>query len=549
MSSASTLIDHSMVPSVLNPIQNCIMPSRRFRILQHLGTGACGAVYAVRSVDDKSSWAVKVFSEQFYYDKERSVYDKISTMPTLSGRIPASAHASGGITLEWSRRGCSNTHTLAICMQWLSGTSLDTVIGRYSHYHLDQLYLWLQITLDILHKDARVCHGDIRPENIIVNPKNYKKPWLIDFSHARTKGSVSEREWRRRKISDRAGLKAIFESAYIWTFPFDLFHEALADCSQARQTVLCILRTPDPWSPHQQRLMAQSLSSSPYCPQVHLLLQQNVKEMFPSLVMEIQSWLSEAHHNSGAIKLLGAYLSRDMKHIEISEHLELRIARARAYGLEGLPESEKMFQDLFAELGQRSDDTIFELLHARVEFAQYLQCHRSTATNSLTECFLIVDLLKTLHCTKDQGKSDVDQGSIIKDKVHGCWDKQPSLDKSLPPAFSREIREVLVLRVRQVIDMLWEKERLCFMEPSVQIQTESALEWLRTVRDQSDLQLKAEADDTRKQPEPVEQTKLQQIGEDSGLDGVGSLQTKKRKVEELDPNTVGTPSVKKVKVI
>ncbi len=78
-----------------------------------------------------------------------------------------------------------------------------------------------------------LCHGDVQPANIIVDPAG--EPWLIDFEYA----CLAPREWDpaklvilSRRFGDPAGVDDVLAA---WP---SLDHARLAECIRAQETLL-----------------------------------------------------------------------------------------------------------------------------------------------------------------------------------------------------------------------------------------------------------------------------------------------------------------------
>lgn len=82
------------------------------------------------------------------------------------------------------------------------------VVTKLSRPERDELRDHLHLTLEILHNDAKLTHGDIRPNNVILEG-NF--PVLIDFSNAVFKSELNDKLWYSETCNDHDSLNEMFD--------------------------------------------------------------------------------------------------------------------------------------------------------------------------------------------------------------------------------------------------------------------------------------------------------------------------------------------------
>lgn len=157
--------------------------SKVFQVTELLGKGADGAAYNAKDLTSGGEVVLKVFGHKTkMYSQEKWVMTLIKER-TGDKRLLAFDDAN-----------------LVLVQRKIEGYSLALVLQQYRYYPFDLGYLKAQY--DTLarsfYAQTGLLHGDIRPENIIYNPRT-RQMSLIDFARSRfpkgKKGSKSvERE-------------------------------------------------------------------------------------------------------------------------------------------------------------------------------------------------------------------------------------------------------------------------------------------------------------------------------------------------------------------
>ncbi|KAK0664177.1 hypothetical protein DIS24_g458 [Lasiodiplodia hormozganensis] len=173
------------------------------RIIAALGEGRFGVVFEAQIAG--AEYAIKMFkhNEQEALENECRAYHAISMVPSLRSRI---------CRLEGLVDDLPNHHNYqllpALQLQRLYGDNLAMVITKLSKPKRDELRDHLHHTLDILHNNAELAHGDIRPNNVILEG-NF--PVLIDFSNAVFKSELNDKLWYSETCNDRDSLNEMFD--------------------------------------------------------------------------------------------------------------------------------------------------------------------------------------------------------------------------------------------------------------------------------------------------------------------------------------------------
>ena len=98
-----------------------------------------------------------------------------------------------------------------ICIDVVSGQTLNTSIHSLPFGRLQKLENLLLRTLQIMHDQAGVCHGDVQAGNIMLLHDDGKgddtQAVLLDFSHACFKTDLHPKSWTSRKERDYAMLQ------------------------------------------------------------------------------------------------------------------------------------------------------------------------------------------------------------------------------------------------------------------------------------------------------------------------------------------------------
>jgi serine/threonine-protein kinase len=152
--------------------------AHRYRILEVLGEGGMGSVYRVQDVELDDVVALKILASKTSEDRTRGeqlLRQEIKLARAITHPNVVRVHDLG----EADGRGF-------LTMEFVTGTTLRQLLAR-SGGRLD-LQPGLQIAKQICRglqavHDAGIVHGDLKPENIMVQPTGVVK--LMDFGVAR----------------------------------------------------------------------------------------------------------------------------------------------------------------------------------------------------------------------------------------------------------------------------------------------------------------------------------------------------------------------------
>lgn len=148
--------------------------NNRYLVIRELGRGACSIVWMIYDMEDKDFYAMKVHN----YDEYDDAKDEIS----FSGRLPRSllfnkVLTSFVIIREKKKYVCSVSNICA--------GNLDCFIrkGYYSDGFdtkvVEAIMKQLIVGLNFLHKQIKVYHGDLKPDNILLQGKNLRDEFII----------------------------------------------------------------------------------------------------------------------------------------------------------------------------------------------------------------------------------------------------------------------------------------------------------------------------------------------------------------------------------
>ncbi|KAL1647118.1 hypothetical protein SLS58_002889 [Diplodia intermedia] len=150
---------------------------------RYLGHGGAGAVYSFQINGKKC--ALKMIENNDLFQKELRAYKAISLAPSLRGRICGFL----GTVAPYSRY----PENVGLGLARLRGPNLRAhLMALTASEDRESLREEVHETLDRLHRDAGVAHGDITTENVIMHKG---RPVLIDFSLALFKCDLDSSSW------------------------------------------------------------------------------------------------------------------------------------------------------------------------------------------------------------------------------------------------------------------------------------------------------------------------------------------------------------------
>jgi serine/threonine-protein kinase len=181
-----------------------------FEILERIGTGAGSAIYRARELPSRRIVALKHVvvddpEDEKYLRHVRNEYQVLRDLQESGNGAPPD-----GIVRVYDliRTGFLRRHKEhLLVMQYIEGRDLKRE-GRYSTGQMVHIMVGVCDAVAALHQH-RLIHGDLKPENIIVDPSG--KPTLVDFGFSCRIGSRAQsikgtREYMAPEQVDRGQL-------------------------------------------------------------------------------------------------------------------------------------------------------------------------------------------------------------------------------------------------------------------------------------------------------------------------------------------------------
>ncbi|KKY14030.1 putative protein kinase domain containing protein [Diplodia seriata] len=355
---------------------------------RYLGHGGAGAVYSFQ-IDGKKC-ALKMIQNKDLFRKELRAYQAISLAPSLRGRICGFL----GTVAPYPRY----PENVGLGLARLRGPNLRAhLMALTASEDREPLRKEVHETLDRLHRDAGVAHGDITTENVIMHKG---RPVLIDFSLALFKCDLDSSSWDKAISTDHWMADEVFR----W-----------ADSEHATIAVAALVKDSTP--PDQQTLT--TLLNTMQAAEDSLLFR--IHSMFPTptplLALALAKKLNRLNSPDAlevAVKLMVDALARVSQEQQAcsssSEPLPLpstpqilsmhRIAvdAARMYpvlkGCEDSLGTEQLFRNAIAAheaLCARDDH---DFLGLRLEWGEFLASRFETREEALVVCDKLLDDLE-----------------------------------------------------------------------------------------------------------------------------------------------------------
>ncbi|KKY13344.1 putative map kinase kinase kinase win1 [Diplodia seriata] len=297
-----------------------------------IGRGGTSKVYEVTYANG-DTLAMKTASEM-------AAYDRITTVGELRDRVPR-------------YYGVTGFPPCSILLEKLDGVSLQDAIKTLPLEKRDEIMNEVTKTLHLLHRDAGLCHGDIRPKNILIQNG---VPKLLDFGSATLKPAVmtdqDEEDWKYDTLQDLTSLRVIF-----WERTSEESHEqALAHVERMRQD-------PD----YRPEPTLATLLSRIGDPSVKLLdsITDLIESPSPDLALALAEHLATRGKWSQATGLV----------LEMKEAAARYAAEQRLVGSELEPSTTELFNgaiDYYLHSSPGRDDADEKVLKLRFELAEAL---------------------------------------------------------------------------------------------------------------------------------------------------------------------------------
>ncbi|MEM1009496.1 MAG: serine/threonine-protein kinase, partial [Myxococcota bacterium] len=149
-----------------------------------IGRGAMGAVFRGHQNVLKRPVAVKIMLTNLMGDKTAAQRFHKEALATASLKSPH--------IVQIYDAGVTKDGLFFMVMEFLEGETLDTLLERKQHFHLqDAIHLIQQIAsgLQTAHQSG-LTHRDIKPSNIIVDPQQHAT--ITDFGLVRNRSEVRQ---------------------------------------------------------------------------------------------------------------------------------------------------------------------------------------------------------------------------------------------------------------------------------------------------------------------------------------------------------------------
>ena len=156
---------------------------RRFRIVEHIGTGGMGTVYKAQHVTLPRVFAIKILRTELAQDENFT--ERFRREAIAASRI---AHPN---VIYISDFGQTVEGEVYLVMEYLQGVGLDDILaeqGLLSPLRAVTVLAQVADALDVAHL-YNVVHRDLKPENIILTESRGRKDFvkLLDFGIAKVR--------------------------------------------------------------------------------------------------------------------------------------------------------------------------------------------------------------------------------------------------------------------------------------------------------------------------------------------------------------------------
>lgn len=176
-------------------------PTRLYELGEKIGEGTFGKVYKGRRRSDGRHVAIKTVLMDQHPDmltRELRALDIVTHSPRRLKTLPMMYAAYKDVTDAQAGILSNEPHRkrLWIVMELVEGLSILTSIKKEGHFEMQQVRTVMKQIMDTLcyiHGEHKLIHGDLIPQNIILNNRNQLDIKFIDFGLSRIVGESPNR--------------------------------------------------------------------------------------------------------------------------------------------------------------------------------------------------------------------------------------------------------------------------------------------------------------------------------------------------------------------
>lgn len=170
------------------PIHEQIDLPDRYEIIQQVGEGGMGLIFAARHKNTGAKLAIKVLHPHL---AKNTAYLKRFEQ---EAKAASTLNHPGIVTVH--DFGITNRQIAYLVMEWLEGPSLDNIIKQQGPQLTPRVFdMFLQTTDALAHAHRKgIIHRDIKPSNIIItrSDRNLDQVKIVDFGIAKVVGEDTE---------------------------------------------------------------------------------------------------------------------------------------------------------------------------------------------------------------------------------------------------------------------------------------------------------------------------------------------------------------------
>jgi serine/threonine protein kinase len=189
--------EDAFIRSVCNPED----PTLLYEIQEEIGSGAFGKVYRGRRRSDGKQVAIKTIAMNQHPDmlvRELRALEIVRKAPGRPRNLPLMYAAYKDVTDAKARLRSNepNRKRLWIVMEFIKGMTIPNSIRSGGLFEIQQVKTIMRQVMDsicFLHNDHRLIHGDLIPQNVILNNRSDLEVKLVDFGLSRMIGESERR--------------------------------------------------------------------------------------------------------------------------------------------------------------------------------------------------------------------------------------------------------------------------------------------------------------------------------------------------------------------